>query len=110
MEYRYLVSDVLKAMEKHELKVYYQPKYDAVTNRMKSSEALVRWVQEDGSVVLPAEFLPAMEQSDAITMLDWYVLDEVCDFLQRIQTEGIKVRPVSVNFSRWHLHERIPCV
>ena len=106
MEYRYLVSDVLKAMEKHELKVYYQPKYDAVTNRMKSSEALVRWIQEDGAVVLPGEFLPAMEQSDAITMLDWYVLDEVCDFLQRIQAEGIKVRPVSVNFSRWHLHER----
>ena len=106
MEYRYLVSDVLKAMEKHELKVYYQPKYDAVTNRMKSSEALVRWVQEDGTVVLPGEFLPAMEQSDAITMLDWYVVDEVCTFLERIQTEGIKVRPVSVNFSRWHLHER----
>ena len=106
MEYRYLVSDVLKAMEKHELKVYYQPKYDAVTNRMKSSEALVRWIQEDGTVVLPGEFLPAMEQSDAITMLDWYVVDEVCTVLERIQTEGIKVRPVSVNFSRWHLHER----
>ena len=106
MEYRYFVSDVLKAMEKHELKVYYQPKYDAVTNRMKSSEALVRWIQEDGTVVLPGEFLPAMEQSDAITMLDWYVVDEVCSFLERIQTEGIKVRPVSVNFSRWHLHER----
>ena len=106
MEYRYLVSDVLKAMEKHELKVYYQPKYDAVTNRMKSSEALVRWIQENGTVILPGEFLPAMEQSDAITMLDWYVVDEVCTFLERIQTEGIKVRPVSVNFSRWHLHER----
>ena len=58
MEYRYLVSDVLKAMEKHELKVYYQPKYDAVTNRMKSSEALVRWVQEDGAVVLPGGVPP----------------------------------------------------
>ena len=34
MEYQYLVSDVLKAMQKHELKVYYQPKFDALTNRL----------------------------------------------------------------------------
>jgi len=106
MEYQYLVSDVLKAMQKHELKVYYQPKFDALTNRMKSAEALVRWVQEDGSILLPTEFLPAMEQSDAITMLDWYMVEEVCAFLERTQAEGIKIRPVSVNFSRWHLHER----
>ena len=45
MEYQYLVSDVLKAMQKHELKVYYQPKFDALANRMKSAEALVRWVR-----------------------------------------------------------------
>ena len=106
MEYQYLVSDVLKAMQKHELKVYYQPKFDALTNRMKSAEALVRWVQEDGNILLPSEFLPAMEQSDAITMLDWYMVEEVCAFLERTQAEGIKIRPVSVNFSRWHLHER----
>ena len=54
MEYQYLVSDVLKAMQKHELKVYYQPKFDALTNRMKSAEALVRWVQRDGNILLPA--------------------------------------------------------
>ena len=106
MEYQYLVSDVLKAMQKHELKVYYQPKFDALTNRMKSAEALVRWLQEDGTILLPSEFLPAMEQSDAITMLDWYMVEEVCAFLERTQAEGIKIRPVSVNFSRWHLHER----
>jgi EAL domain-containing protein (putative c-di-GMP-specific phosphodiesterase class I) len=106
MEYQYLVSDVLKAMQRHQLKVYYQPKYDATTNRMKSAEALVRWVQEDGRILLPAAFLPAMEQSDAITMLDWYIVEEVCAFLDRVRAEGIKIRPVSVNFSRWHLHER----
>ena len=52
MERRYLVIDVLEAMKKHELKVYYQPKYDATTNRLKSAEALVRWVQNDGNVIL----------------------------------------------------------
>lgn len=106
MERRYLVSDVLAAIRNRELKVYYQPKYDATTNRLKSAEALVRWVQEDGTVVLPAQFLSSMEQSDAITILDWYMVEEVCSFLERMREENIKLYPVSVNFSRWHLHEQ----
>ena len=105
MERRYLVNDVLDAMKKQELRVYYQPKYDATTNRLKSAEALVRWIRDDGTVILPEFFLPPLEQSDAITILDWYVVEEVCSFLERMKAENIKLRPVSVNFSRWHLHE-----
>ena len=105
MEKKYFVSDIIAAIVHRELSVYYQPKYDATTNRMKSAEALVRWIKKDGSVILPERFLHAMEQSDAITMLDWYVVEEVCAFLERLKGEGIRPLPVSVNFSRWHLHE-----
>ena len=105
MRRQYLTGDVLAAMERREIKVYYQPKYDATTNRLKSAEALARWVRKDGSVVLPELFLASMEQSDAITLLDWYMVEEVCAFLERLKAEGIRPRPVSVNFSRWHLHE-----
>ena len=103
---QYLVQDVLSTLMRHELKVYYQPKFDATTNHLKSAEALVRWVKEDGSIVLPEQFLPVMEQTDVITILDWYVVEEVCSFLERAQAEDIKIRPVFLNFSRWHLHEK----
>lgn len=66
------VVDVLSAMNRNELKVFYQPKFDATTNRVKSAEALVRWIQADGHTIMPDEFLPAMEQSDAITLVDWF--------------------------------------
>ena len=105
MRRQYLTGDVLAAMERREIKVFYQPKYDATTNRLKSAEALARWVRKDGSIVLPERFLTAMEQSDVITVLDWYMVESVCDFLERLKGEGIRLRPVSVNFSRWHLHE-----
>ena len=105
MSRKYLTGDVLAAMERREIKVYYQPKYDATTNRLKSAEALARWIKQDGSVVLPELFLTSMEQSDAITVLDWYMVEEVCAFLERIKAEDFKPRPVSINFSRWHLHE-----
>ncbi len=53
MSRKYLTGDDLAAMERREIKVYYQPKYDATTNRLKSAEALARWIKQDGSVVLP---------------------------------------------------------
>lgn len=104
----YIISDVLtamQAMQRREMKVYYQPKVDATTNRMRSAEALIRWVKEDGSVILPNHFLPSMEQTGAIAMLDWYVVENVCSFLERMKAMHIEPMPVSVNFSRWHLRE-----
>ena len=104
----YIISDVLTAMQamhRRELKVYYQPKIDATTGRVKSAEALIRWVREDGDVILPKQFLPAMEQTGAVAMLDWYVVEKVCAFIERLQALHIEPMPISVNFSRWHLHE-----
>lgn len=104
----FIISDVLtamQAMQRRELKVYYQPKIDATTSRVKSAEALIRWVRGDGSVILPHQFLPAMEQTGAIAMLDWYVVERVCVFLERLIALNIEPMPISVNFSRWHLHE-----
>ena len=37
-----IISAVKEAMEKRELRAYYQPQYDAITNRIVSAEALVR--------------------------------------------------------------------
>ena len=104
----YIISDVLSAMQamhRRELKVYYQPKIDVTTSRMKSAEALIRWVKGDGTVILPHQFLPAMEQTGAIAMLDWYVVERVCAFLERLKGMNVEPMPISVNFSRWHLHE-----
>ena len=104
----FIISDVLaamQAMQRRELKVFFQPKIDATTSRMKSAEALIRWVKEDGSIILPGQFLPAMEQTGAIAMLDWYVVENVCRFLERLKELNIEPMPVSVNFSRWHLRE-----
>lgn len=104
----FIISDVLAAMQglqRQEMKVYYQPKIDATTGRMRSAEALIRWIRKDGNVIMPHQFLPGMEQTGAIAMLDWYVVKEVCAFLERLKESGVEPIPVSVNFSRWHLHE-----
>ncbi len=97
--------DLKQAIENDELKIYYQPQYDALTNRLVSSEALVRWVKKDGTIVLPGKFIPQLEESGEIVALDWYVLENVCKFLKKHQDEGVHSVPVAVNFSRKHVNE-----
>ncbi|MBQ7850620.1 MAG: EAL domain-containing protein [Clostridia bacterium] len=96
-------QDVLEAIRNHEIQVYYQPQYDALTNKMKGAEALARWVKPDGTVLLPGAFIPQLEASEHICTLDWYMLHEACAFL-RDQPDNKRHR-ISVNFSRRHFYE-----
>lgn len=97
--------EILRAMEKREIQVYYQPQYDALTGKLAGAEALARWIKEDGSVVMPGSFIPLLEQGTEIRELDWYMLKEVCMFLGQQEKENIHTVPVAVNFSRQHVEE-----
>lgn len=60
------LNEAEKAVRNNELIVYYQPQYDALTNKLVSAEALVRRKLPDGSVALPGSFIPAAEETDLI--------------------------------------------
>jgi EAL domain-containing protein (putative c-di-GMP-specific phosphodiesterase class I) len=105
MDYGQVAEDVMAAMEKGEVKAYFQPKVHALTNKIVGAEALVRWERPDGILVPPAAFVPALEQDEHINALDWYVLGLTCDFIEGRHREGKRVVPISVNFSRWHVKE-----
>lgn len=96
-------GQIENALKNREFKAYYQPQYDAVTGRLTSAEALVRWIRADGTVVPPDEFIPFAEQSALITGIDWYMLEEVCRFLKERTDKGLRTVPVAVNFSRKHI-------
>lgn len=98
-----ITSQIAQAMEQRELQAYYQPQYDALTGKMLSAEALVRWVKEDGTVVPPVQFIPELEKDDGILTVDWYMLREICQLLKRQEEQGIARVPIAVNFSRMHL-------
>lgn len=98
-------AEIIQALENHELKVFYQPQYDAITNKLVGAEALVRWVKPDGTMIMPGSFIPQLEEGNRILQLDWYMLREVCIFLKQQQEKMLHSVPVSVNFSRMHIYE-----
>lgn len=93
-----------QALAAGEFVVYYQPKVRIADKSIYGAEALVRWVR-DGQVVTPARFIPQLEREGSVCRLDYYILEQVCVFLKSRLDKGLKIVPVSVNFSRRHLEE-----
>ncbi len=90
------------AMRNHEFVVYYQPKVDVKKDKLCGAEALVRWVQ-NGKVIPPMKFIPVLERDGSICQLDFYVLEMVCQAIQKWDKAGFEPIRISSNFSRRHL-------
>ena len=81
------------------IQVYYQPIVRTLTEQVAGVEALVRWMDADGTMISPGRFLPALEQAGKIYELDCAVLDGICCMLKGRMKAGRPVVPVSINLS-----------
>lgn len=92
------------AIKNEDFKVWFQPKFDAITEELVGAEALVRWINPDGQTISPADFIYVFEEDGLIVQLDLYVFTSVCKTIKRFMNAGIKTVPISVNISRASLH------
>ena len=95
-----LLDDMKTAIAEGQFEIYYQPKYDIVTDTVSGAEALVRWKHPQKGFIAPADFIPLFEKNGFITQLDLYVWDTVCRSLHDWIAAGNKHVPISVNVSR----------
>ncbi len=100
-----MLTELRHAIDNEDLKVVYQPKMCLQTNRINSSEALVRWTKPDGTVVSPAEFIPLAEDFGLISLLGDQVLKTVCYQAKEWYDAGILCGPIAVNLSPRQLKE-----
>jgi len=96
-------ADMESAFHNHEFIVYLQPKVSLKTGQIDGAEALIRWKKQDGRMIYPNDFIPVFEKNKSITLLDYYVYDEICKYLRNRIDSGKRVVRVSVNVSRVHL-------
>lgn len=93
-------SDQQKALINGEFKVFLQPKWDIINDKLYGAEALVRWIKDDGTMVYPDMFIPIFENNGFIEQLDFYMLESVCSQIRKLLDEGKEIFPISVNQSR----------
>ena len=97
----YLVTHFYEAIEKGWIEVYYQPEVRALTRRVCGFEALARWRDPERGLISPGVFVPVLEDAHLVDRLDLYVLQRVCEDLQRIRKDAaMDVTHISVNLSR----------
>ena len=88
------------ALSSDRITYYLQPQVDMETGEIIGAEALTRWIDKDGSLISPATFIPALEESGFVVTLDKYIWQGVASWLRERLDQGLRVVPISFNVSR----------
>ena len=85
------------AIANKEILPFYQPKVDLLTGNIVGLEALARWEKPDGSVVLPADFIPQIDDLGLMHEFTYAITRQVINDIGRWRDMGFDALPVSTN-------------
>ncbi|UEH10860.1 putative bifunctional diguanylate cyclase/phosphodiesterase [Pseudomonas sp. HN8-3] len=94
-----LLQDLRNALELGEFRLYYQPKFDAVSGIAVGAEALLRWEHPQQGLLLPAAFIALAEKTGLIIAIGEWVLDEACRQMSLWYAQGYQSWRIAVNLS-----------
>lgn len=95
-----MLSGIREAIENGEFCTYLQPKANVQTGEICGAEALIRYCDKQKGIIAPGRFLPQIESSGFIRVIDLFVLKDVCRIMKKWLALGWKPFPISLNFSR----------
>ncbi len=93
-------TSLRRALEREEFVLHYQPQIELASGRVTGVEALLRWRHPEMGLVLPARFVPLLEETGLIVPVGEWVVRTACRARQgwRCNGDGVDL-PVAVNLS-----------
>jgi len=78
------LSKIARALVSSEFTFFYQPIISLFTGHICGAESLLRWIQPDGKVILPGDFIPLAEETGFITEITHEMLPRAVEGLDTI--------------------------
>ena len=100
-------NDLRLALERHELRLHYQPKINLATRAITGVEAFVRWQRPDQRILLASEFLSIAEECGLTIPIGRWVLREACRQAQSWLDAGLPTTPICVNVSSTEFRDHL---
>lgn len=94
-----MIGVINDAIDNDKIVVYYQPIYATEERRFISAEALVRIRKDDGTIVMPGQFIDIAEKNGFIIRLGKIVFEKVCRFLSENNPQKLGIEYIEVNLS-----------
>lgn len=88
-----------RALEAGEFELHFQPQWRLKEQSIVGAEALVRWRQPDGSLLLPGEFIPVAERTGLIISMGEWIFELACRQLQQWSNQGLERLSIAINVS-----------
>jgi diguanylate cyclase (GGDEF)-like protein len=94
-----LENRLRRAIEREELELHYQPKFEIATQRIAGFEALARWRDPELGVISPSVFIPLAEDAGLIRAIGDWALRAAVRQMADWDAAGMPAVRVSVNLS-----------
>ena len=97
-------TDLRYAIERRELRAFYQPIIALDTMELSGFETLARWKHPQRGLISPGDFIPVAEETGLIVPITYWILEESCRQTVRFQRLNPNGTPLflSVNLSGKH--------
>ena len=103
---RILLNKIRYGLKNKEFKMHLQFLVDSKTKRIVSGEALSRWEDSSGEVIMPGKYIGPMEKSGLIINFDYCMFEMVCDRLSKWADTDFKDITISCNLTRITISEQ----
>ena len=101
----HLESSLRTALERDELVLHYQPRWNTTTGKITGVEALLRWQHPERGLIGPSDFLTTLEDSGLMLPAGKWLLRTACEQAQAWQELGLPAIQMSINLSAQQIVE-----
>lgn len=92
-----ILSKIDEALKNKEFQLYFQPVMNIFIKELVGIEAFVRWFRNE-EILEPDHFISLLEEHGFISLLDFEVLEQACQFIKSNKDEKLPI--LWVNFSK----------